>query len=62
MEYWYNIRTGKVEEGQQSQGKELMGPYSTRAEAEAALTTAAERTEAWDEADDEWEDNDGWDR
>lgn len=61
MEYWYNVRTRQVEEGQQSQGKELMGPYPTRADAEAALAKAAERNEAWDEADEEWEGKDQWD-
>ena len=32
-----------------------MGPYATRAEAERALETAAQRTEAWDE-DPKWKD------
>lgn len=32
-----------------------LGPYRTRAEAEAALETARRRTEAWDDEDARWE-------
>ena len=35
-EYWFNTRTKQVEEGRQSDYTDLMGPYPTRAEAEAA--------------------------
>jgi hypothetical protein len=31
-----------------------MGPYATKQEAEHALATAAERTEAWDADDKKW--------
>jgi len=36
--------------------KDRLGPYATRAEAERALQTAAERNEAWDE-DPRWRDD-----
>ena len=54
--FYYNLSTGTVEEGRQSPGSKLMGPYATRAEAERALETAATRNEAWEEADEEWQD------
>ncbi len=51
IEYWYNTATRQVEEGHRSSWKNLMGPYRTRAEAEAALAKAAARSQAWDEQD-----------
>lgn len=54
-EYYYNVSTGQVEEGRQSPGTELMGPYATRAEAQKALEKAAQRNKAWDEEDAAWE-------
>ncbi|GAA1487683.1 SPOR domain-containing protein [Brachybacterium sacelli] len=54
-EFFYNLTTGAVEEGRQSSGTDLMGPYSSRAEAQRALTTAAGRNEQWDEDDAEWD-------
>ena len=54
-QFWYNIRTGKVETVEdKSQSKELLGPYPTRDEAERALQSAHERTEKWDEEDRRW--------
>lgn len=61
MEYYYNISTKAVEEGKCGDPRYLLGPYPSRAEAEQALAKAAERTEAWDEADQEWADK-GWDQ
>lgn len=55
-QYYYNLSTGTVEEGRQSPGTELMGPYETREEAARALKTAAARNETWEEADEDWED------
>ncbi|THJ67531.1 SPOR domain-containing protein [Arthrobacter echini] len=48
-EYWYNVRTREVEEDRQSDWKQLIGPYPTRAEAENALQKVQERNEAWDD-------------
>jgi purine nucleoside permease len=53
-QYWYNTRTGQVEEGHRSGWTDLMGPYATREEAQAALDRARARTEAWDQEDDSW--------
>ncbi|MBN9141898.1 MAG: methionine aminopeptidase [Micrococcales bacterium] len=46
-EWWYNHRTGEVEEGPQSLGSERDGPFATREEAERAPQIAAERSRAW---------------
>ena len=55
QQFWFNVRTGQVEsEADKSQGKDLMGPYSSAEEASRALQSAAERTEAWDEEDRRW--------
>lgn len=61
IQYYFNLATGQVEEGRRSHGKDLMGPYSTRSEAEQALATAQLRTQEWDEADAE-KDMWGWDK
>ncbi|NGO70809.1 hypothetical protein [Streptomyces boncukensis] len=52
-DFFYNVETGEVEEGPQSPGKNRMGPYATREEAERALATASERTSEW-ESDPKW--------
>lgn len=57
-EFYFNLSTGQVEEGKQSSGMELMGPYPTREEAQNALATAAQRNDSWDEADEAWEGRD----
>lgn len=62
MAYWFNIATRRVESDEdRSQGADLMGPYATEAEAAAALETARQKTEEWDEEDrreKEWLDGD----
>lgn len=58
-EYWFNTETRQVEEGHQSDWRNMMGPYPTRDQAARALETAAANTEAWDEQDRkdrEWQD------
>ena len=52
--YYYNTETGQVEQGYTSDWTDRMGPYRTRAEAEKALETAAQRNAAWEQADREW--------
>ena len=46
-QWWYNDRTGDVEEGPQSLGSERIGPFDTREEALRAPETVAERSRAW---------------
>ena len=54
-QWWYNDRTGEVEEGPQSLGIERVGPFETREEALRAPEIIAERSRAWaaEEAADE---------
>ncbi|MCD5311608.1 hypothetical protein [Kineosporia babensis] len=59
QQYWYNLATNQVEvTDHKGQGKDVMGPYPTREAAEAALASAKSRTEAWDEEDRRWNDED----
>ena len=46
-QWWYNHRTGEVEEGPQSLGSDRDGPYASRAEAERAPELARERARQW---------------
>lgn len=66
--FYFNLKTGEVEEGRKAGVFDRMGPYATREEAAEALAAAQERTEAWDEADERWkeewdgpEEEDDWD-
>lgn len=52
-EYWFNVRTGQVEEGAQSSWSQLLGPYPTREAASEALKRVQENNEAWDEETEE---------
>jgi hypothetical protein len=51
-QWWYNHKTGQVEEGPQSLGSERDGPFATREEAERAPEIARERARAWAAEDD----------
>lgn len=46
-EWWYNNKTGEVEEGPQSLGVDRDGPFATREEAERAPELFAERAREW---------------
>ena len=48
-EYWYNMRTGEVEEGRQSLPADLAGPFSTAEEAAGAPELMRRRAEEWAE-------------
>ena len=47
--YWFNTRTGEVEEGPQSLAPERLGPFATREEAARANEIVAERARKWAE-------------
>lgn len=59
IEYWFNVRTGQVEEGAQSSWNQLLGPYPTREAASQALQRVKENNEAWEEETSEHWDDDG---
>ncbi|MCH1868483.1 hypothetical protein [Nocardioides sp. CFH 31398] len=50
-EYYYCVKHKTVEGPEGCAARHRLGPYPTRAAAEHALETVAERNEAWDEAD-----------
>jgi hypothetical protein len=50
-EWFYNIKTGEVEEGRQSLASELDGPFATREDAAKAPAIIAERSRKWAEDD-----------
>lgn len=52
--FYYNLRSGEVERGQQSLWTDRIGPYPTREAAQQALETARRRTAEWDEQDRAW--------
>lgn len=51
--YWSLIHH-RVEGPDGDPNDHRLGPYATREEAERALETARQRTEAWDEEDRRW--------
>lgn len=55
--WWYNVDTGKTEQGPAKRGIKdgRLGPYATREEAERGLTELKERTKRMDEEDRRWE-------
>ena len=46
-EWWYNLRTGQVEEGMVSQSYDRAGPFPSREEAARAPQIIAERSRKW---------------
>ncbi|MBX3094388.1 MAG: methionine aminopeptidase [Cryobacterium sp.] len=50
-EWWFNTKTGQVEEGPQSLGTDRLGPFETREDAARALEIIAERSRAWADED-----------
>ncbi|MFF8817893.1 MULTISPECIES: methionine aminopeptidase [Leucobacter] len=51
--YWFNSKTGEVEEGPQSLAIYRIGPFKTRDEARRAPQLLAERAREWNEEDEE---------
>ncbi|PII81428.1 methionine aminopeptidase [Leucobacter sp. OLJS4] len=49
--YWYNTRTGEVEDGPQSLSVDRIGPFATREEAARGPEIVAERAKKWAEED-----------
>jgi hypothetical protein len=46
-EWWYNHKTGEVEEGPQSLGSERDGPFTSKEDAARAPEIARERARRW---------------
>lgn len=47
QDYWFNIKTGEVEQGKLAAAPYRIGPFATRNEAERALEKLAERSKSW---------------
>ena len=52
-EFWFNTKTGLVEEGKQVIALYRIGPFATRLEAENALEILKQRSKTWTEEDQE---------
>jgi len=50
-QWWYNHKTGEVEQGRKSLGLHRDGPYSTREEALRAPEIAKQRAIEWEKDD-----------
>ncbi|MFG1812505.1 hypothetical protein ACGFIF_01975 [Kribbella sp. NPDC049174] len=55
-EWYYNVKTGKVEPYQGEKSADRLGPYNSPEEAARALEIVQERNEAWDN-DPKWNDD-----
>ena len=51
-EFWFNLKTLKVEVGLKSAAPYRVGPFATEAEAKAALSTLKSRSEEWSAEED----------
>ena len=55
MSFWYNVSTRQVETDEdRGAGADVLGPFETREEAEAAIESAHKRTDAADQEDRSW--------
>jgi len=52
-QWWYNHKTGEVEQGRQSLGLHRDGPFATKEEALRAPEIAKERAAAWEDEEKE---------
>ncbi|MFM5904703.1 MAG: SPOR domain-containing protein [Micrococcales bacterium] len=46
-QFWFNLKTLKVEEGLKSAANYRVGPFATREEAAGALELLRKRSQAW---------------
>ncbi len=53
--WWYNLLTGKVEEGAGAPNSERLGPFETEEKAALALENARARNEKWDAENRAWD-------
>jgi len=52
-QYWFNIKTKKVEKGLKSKALERIGPFKTEAEASRAEEIVRERSKEWQTEEEE---------
>lgn len=51
-EFWFNLKTNRVEFGRQVAASYRVGPFRTELEAQKALETLADRSREWQEEED----------
>jgi hypothetical protein len=51
QQWWFCLKHRAVEQGAGCPGKDRLGPYPTRQDAERALETVRRRNEEWDAQD-----------
>jgi hypothetical protein len=51
--FWYNTKTGQVEEGLKSNSLDRIGPFASRAEASRGLQIVLDKAKALREADEQ---------
>ena len=47
LQYWFNTKTGQVEQGKQSAAPYRMGPFATAEQAAGAIDLAKQRAAEW---------------
>lgn len=52
-QYWFNLKTLKVEKGLKSPAPHRVGPFSNSKDAGAALETIRARSKAWQDSESE---------
>lgn len=52
-QYWFNLKTLKVEKGLKSAAPYRVGPFSNSQDAAAAMDTIRARTKAWQDSEKE---------
>jgi hypothetical protein len=52
-QFWFNLKTLKVEVGPKSAATYRVGPFATAAEASSALTLLRKRSEGWEREESE---------
>lgn len=52
--WYYHVASGKVVHGKAGPWEDRMGPYESEEDARQALARAAERSQAFDDEDDDW--------
>jgi len=52
--YWDLVKKEAVRADDRGPGDQTLGPYESKAEAENWKSTSEARNDAWDDADDEW--------
>ncbi len=52
-DWWFNLRTQQVEQGEGDPNSERLGPYPTQGEAAATLDRMKARNESFDKDDDD---------